>query len=112
MSELQGLQLKNAEFSARNTDILAIVVDPTERNAEVVAHLGLDFRILSDPELATIESYGVRHQDADAASPMARPATFLVDPQGIVRWKNVSQNYRYRPRPETILAEIERLSRG
>ena len=108
MWELQGLQLQRDAFTRRDTEIVAVVVDPVEQNAQVVRDLGLDYRILSDPQLTAIDAYGLRH-DATGEPPMAHPASFLIDANGTIRWRNIADNYRLRPRPETILAAIDRL---
>ena len=108
MLELRGLQLKRDEFTRRNTDIVAIVVDPVEQNAQVVRDLGLGYRILSDPQLSVIDAYGLRHSPP-GEPPIAHPASFLIDSQGIIRWRNVTDNYRLRPQPETILAAVDHL---
>lgn len=33
----------------------------------------------------------------------ARPAEFLVDKSGVVRWRNLTEDYRVRARPEQLL---------
>jgi len=88
--------------------VVAVVVDPVERNAEVADELALDYRILADPELKVIDAYGLRHE-RDGDTPIARPATFLIDAQGVVRWRELTDNYRLRPHPEEILARIDEL---
>lgn len=88
--------------------MVAVVVDPVERNAEVADELALDYRILADPELKVIDAYGLRHE-RDGDTPIARPATFLIDAQGVVRWRELTDNYRLRPHPEEILARIDEL---
>jgi peroxiredoxin len=108
MWELQGLQLRQDDFARRNTAVFAVAVDSPQQNAQVVRDLGLGYRILSDPKLAAIDRYGLRHEQA-GEPPIAHPATFLIDANGIVRWRNVTDNYRLRPQPDTILAEIDRL---
>jgi peroxiredoxin len=110
MWELQGLQLKQEEFTRRNTEILAVVVDPVEQNAQVVRDLGLGYRILADPSLAMIDAYGLRHEQGSGEPPIARPATILIDADGVVRWRDLTENYRLRPKPETILAAIDRMA--
>jgi peroxiredoxin len=107
--ELQGLQLRKDEFDARNTEILAIVVDSVEQNAEVVRDVGLDYRVLSDPTLAAIDASGLRHEQEAGQPPIAHPASFLIDADGVVRWRDLTDNYRLRPRPDTILAAIDHL---
>ena len=111
MSELQGLQLSQPGFAERDTEIVAVVVDPVERNAQVAESLGLTYRIGADPTLAAIDAFGLRHDDEVSGVSMARPATFLVDAQGIVRWRDLTENYRYRPRPEALLAAIDGVRR-
>ncbi|GIW42338.1 MAG: hypothetical protein KatS3mg076_2915 [Candidatus Binatia bacterium] len=108
MSELQGLQLNIDEFRKRDCEILAVVVDPPETNAKVVADLGLEYRVLSDPELRVIDAYGLRHAGTPAGD-IARPASFLLDSNGTIRWRNLTENYRVRPSPETILRELDKI---
>ena len=109
MSELQGLQLKRDDFARRDTEIVAVVVDPVEQNAQVVRDLGLGYRIVSDPQLTAIDAYGLRHDATPGEPPIAHPASFLIDANGTIRWRNITDNYRLRPQPETILAAIDRL---
>jgi len=107
MLELQGLQSRYGEFRGRGADILAISVDPVEENAKVAANLGLSYRVLSDPELQAIEAFGLRHAAAGIdGHDIARPATFVIDERGIVRWRNLTSDYRIRPRPDDVLAQI------
>jgi peroxiredoxin len=40
---------------------------------------------------------------------IARPAEFLVDRNGIVRWRNLTEDFRVRLRPEQILAAARAL---
>lgn len=104
MMELQGLQSRYDEFQKRGIDVFAISIDPVEANAGVVQNLGLRFRILSDPQLQAIDAYGLRHPGAGAeGKDIARPATFLLDEQGAVRWRSLTDDYRIRPRPDDIL---------
>ena len=35
--------------------------------------------------------------------PVARPAEFLVDRSGVVRWRNLTEDYRVRARPDELL---------
>jgi len=111
MFELQGLQLRQGDFSRRNTEIVGLAVDTPEQNAQVVRDLGLGYRIVSDPRLVAIDAYGLRHEQV-GQPPIAHPASFLIDASGTIRWRDVTDNYRLRPRPDTILAAIDRMSAG
>ena len=110
MWELQGLQLRKDEFTRRETEVVALVVDSVEQNAQVVRDLGLGYRILSDPQLTAIDAYGLRHEQAAGQPAIAHPASFLIDANGVIRWRNITDNYRLRPQPEAILAAIDRLA--
>jgi len=46
---------------------------------------------------------GINGQD------IARPAEFLVDSSGTVRWVNLTENYLVRARPEQILEAAKTL---
>ncbi len=109
MFELQGLQLRKDDFDRRGTAVMAVVVDPVEDNAAVVRDVGLGYHVLSDSQLAVIDAYGLRH-DRPGEPPIARPASILIDRDGIVRWVDVTENYRLRPKPDAILAAIDTLS--
>lgn len=40
---------------------------------------------------------------------ISRPAEFLVDPSGIVRWENFTEDIRVRPRADQLLAAARAL---
>jgi peroxiredoxin len=95
------------EFRKRGARVVAVVVDPVAQNAAVTRKLGLGFPILSDPDLAMIDAYGLRHANGIPGSDIARPATFVLDANGVVRWRDLTENYRVRPRPEDVLRAVD-----
>ncbi len=109
MSELQGLQRHIAEFEKRNCKVFAVSVDPPELSRErVVQPLRLSYRILSDAKREVIEKYRIVHRSAGAGgTDVARPAEFLIDSQGVVRWTEFTENWRIRARPEQILEVLD-----
>jgi len=40
---------------------------------------------------------------------VARPAEFLVDRDGVVRWRKLTEDLKVRARPEELLAAAQRL---
>ena len=42
---------------------------------------------------------------------IARPAEFLIDSSGTVRWLNLTENYWVRARPEQVLEVAKTLER-
>ncbi len=50
--------------------------------------------LLSDPEGRVIADYGL--SDVTLGEEVARPATFVVGPDGVVRWRHLPQDWRRR----------------
>lgn len=95
------------EIHAADAEVLAICVDSVEENAGVVKKLGLEFPVLSDPELTVIDAYDLRHENAVMQGEhIARPGVFIVDRNGVVRWTELTENYRIRVRPEQIVEQL------
>lgn len=91
-------------------EVAAISVDsPAESQKLCQAH-GYKFPFLSDPKAETIRQYGVLHaKGGEGGKDIARPAEFLVDAAGTIRWVNLTDDIRVRARPEAVLAAIDRL---
>jgi peroxiredoxin len=94
----------------RGCAILGIVVDPPATNAELARDAGIAYPILADPDLKTIDAYGLRHAGAGPdGGDVAHSASVLVDADGIVRWTFVTRNVRMRPTPKDVLTAIAAL---
>lgn len=90
--------------------MLAISVDPVETNRKLAGTAGLRFRLLSDPGLEAIDAYGVRHDAGGmGGEAIARPAVFILDRQGRVAWKDLTENWRVRVRPDRVLEQLAAL---
>ena len=79
-------------------------MDPPEVSANLRRKANLTFTFLSDPNLDVIRRYSLLHV---AAGPddrdISRPAEFLVDRSGTVRWENFTEDVRVRPRATEML---------
>jgi peroxiredoxin len=76
-------------------------------NCQVVEKLGLEYRILSDSDREVIEAYGLIHPGASIdGGDIARPATLIVDGAGAVRWRNLTENWRVRVRPDAVIEAL------
>ena len=83
---------------------VAISVDSPETSRQLSADAGYTFTFLSDPKAEAIRRYDLLHAGAGiSGQDIARPAEFLIDPSGTVRWVNLTENYWVRARPEQIL---------
>jgi len=90
--------------------IAAISVDSSAESRKLCRERGYSFLFLSDPKAEAIRRYGVLHPGAgDNGRDIARPAEFLVDASGAVRWVNLTDDIRVRARPEIVLQEIDYL---
>ena len=83
---------------------VAISVDSPEINRDMLAKAGYTFTFLSDPNAEVIRRYDLLHAGAGASGQdISRPAEFLLDGNGVVRWVNLTENYWVRARPEQVL---------
>ena len=84
--------------------MVGISVDPPEINRRQSQKLGYTFPLLSDTKTQVIRRYDVLHPGAGPkGTDIARPAEFLIDSNGIVRWVNLTENIAVRARPEQVL---------
>lgn len=100
------------KFNEAGIRPVAISVDSPEVSREMREQAGYTFTFLSDPKTEAIRRYDLVHggQGIDGHD-VARPAEFLLDSSGIVRWVNLTGNYWVRARPEQILEAAKALLR-
>ena len=95
----------------RGVRVVGISVDPPEINRRQSEKLGYTFQLLSDPKMQVIRRYDVLHPGAGPkGADIARPAEFLLDSNGIVRWVNLTDNIAVRARPEQVVEALNQLS--
>ena len=85
-------------------------MDSPAESQKLCQSRGYTFPLLSDANADTIRKYGVLHpKGGTAGQDIARPAEFLVDANGTIRWVNLTDDIRVRARPEAALTAIDRL---
>ena len=85
--------------------MVAISVDPPAVSENLRKKQGYAFTFLSDSAAEVIRRYDLLHKGAGPeSSDIARPAEFLVDRSGTVRWENFTEDIRVRPRAEQLLS--------
>ena len=103
-SELRSFQQRLPEFASRGIRVVAISVDAPEINRRQRQKLGYTYTFLSDPKVEVIRRYDLLHAGAGPkGADIARPAEFLIDSTGMVRWVNLTENIAVRARPEQAL---------
>jgi peroxiredoxin len=89
---------------------VAISVDAPEESRDLMRKAHYTFPFLSDPDAQTIRRYDILHKGAgERGRDIARPAEFLVDRTGTIRWRNLTEDLRVRARPEAMLAAAKAL---
>jgi peroxiredoxin Q/BCP len=97
------------KLRARDVMILAISGDPVESHCKFAAELGVQFRLLSDPGLATAKTYDVVSEQPSGA--VAARSAFLVDKEGRLRWLERDLKVPVKTLDGTdILAAIEKVA--
>ena len=105
---MRSFQQRLSEFDARGIRVVGISVDTPEINRRQCRKLGYTFPLLSDPKAEVIRRYGVLHPGAGPKrEDIARPAEFLVDSTGTVRWLNLTENIAVRARPKEVLRAFD-----
>jgi peroxiredoxin len=90
--------------------VIGISVDPPETNLEHSRTQGYTFPFLSDPNAEVIRRYDLAHEKAGpGGSDISRPAEFLIDATGTVRWANLTDSFTVRARPEQVLQVVDEL---
>ena len=92
--------------------MVAISVDSPEESRKLAEARGYTFPFLSDPDAKTIRTYGVVHEHGgENGQDIARPAEFLIDETGTIRWENFSESIISRLHPIAALRAIDGLPR-
>jgi peroxiredoxin len=93
--------------------ILAVSIDSHDDSKTLIKKLmerssgDYDFAFLEDKNHKVIDRYGILNPDGKG---WPHPATYVIDPQGIVRWKFIEVDYRKRPTNEQILRALKKIS--
>jgi peroxiredoxin len=104
-SELADFEAHRREFARLGTTLIGISSEQSEGNRELRAKLGLNYPLLSDPDLKAIDTFGVRHEEGEKRFDFALPALFLLRGRQ-VEWRDVSSNYRLLPHAADVLERI------
>ena len=98
------------EFEAAGVRPVAISVDSPEVSRAHAAKAGYTFPILSDPNAEVIRRYDLLHKGGgEDGKDISRPAEFLVDATGTVRWVNFTEDIRIRARADEMLSAARQI---
>jgi peroxiredoxin len=102
---LRGFENNLKALSDAGIRVVAISIDSPEINREyMLQKAGYTFTVLSDPKVEAIRRYDLVHEgQGENGADVARPAEFLIDSSGTIRWRMVTEKVFVRARPEQVL---------
>lgn len=113
IKQLAGMrQLLDSEMK-KGTELLAVSVDDSAGTQRTIGRISADgiapdFAFLSDPDHAVIARYGILNPSGgDRGIP--HPATYVIDRDGVVRWRDIETDYKIRPTNDAVLAAVRAL---
>ena len=90
--------------------MVAISVDAPKVTRQHCQRLGFTYTFLSDPKAEAVQRYDLLHKAGGPNSTdIARPAEFLIDSTGTIRWVNLTESVTVRARPEQVLKAFDEL---
>jgi peroxiredoxin len=89
---------------------MAVVAQRSEKVKRYIEDTGLPFDVLIDDSRDTVKAYGVWHRVGFDAWNIARPALFLIDRGGVIRYAFVADFQTEFPAHEVIVDELGRLA--
>ena len=98
-----------------DTEIVTVSVDDAQGMKRMIDRVQAtdgvapDLVMLSDPDHAVIDRYGLFKEDSPPNRPLPHPATYVIDKEGIVRYRFVETDYTMRPANEDILEALKAL---
>lgn len=101
---MPALEARLGEFEAAGAAILGISIDSVYSHDAWARHHGLSYPLLSDIHRTVCQAYGVYNGERHCA----RRATFVVDRQGVVRFKE-EYGPGELPDPDRLLRAVKGL---
>ncbi len=84
--------------------------DSNEHSEDLAKRLRVHYRFLADRDLAVTRRLGLVHPGAGpGGSDVPRPATIVIDRDGVVRWAAYASKVDARPDPQRVLRAVRSL---
>ncbi len=100
------------DFEAAGVRLFGISVNSTTSHRSWKEKMGMDIPLLSDPEASAVKRYNVMSPQDSVLKGHSRRAVFLVDQQGVVRYRWVSTYPHEQPDYELLLGKARDLRAG
>ncbi len=93
------MQQHFSKLDNKNTKLVAISTDGNDEKNRTVSELGVQFLIIPDQKRKIIRSFGVLHPEEG----ISRPAVFIIDKKGLVRFRKIGIDYTDRPTVKLLI---------
>lgn len=107
MRDLEGLERIAPEIKKAGGVIVTVSMDDWTELAQRQARMARGMTMLADPSGDMVRTFGL--EDVCFGDDIARPAAFLIDREGVVRWRNLPSSWRYRPEPSAYLTAFQQV---
>ena len=100
-----------SKFNNVNAQVIGISVDPPFSNKAFADQNKLNFPVLSDYNRQAVKAYDAYHENFIGLDryTAAKRAVFVIDRDGVVRYKWVSDNPSVEPNYDEVLKAVESL---
>ena len=99
-----------AKLGQANAQVYGISVDTFFTLKAFQDQQKLNFPLLSDFNKQVIRDYGVFNEDMIGLKGIAKRAVFVIDKDGIVRYREILEDARNEPDYQKVLAAVSQLS--
>ena len=115
--QLASISQDCEKFKELKATIVAVSSEEVQQGRELLKKLNLPYILLSDTKFEGIDRYGVRDmnpsEQTKAAGHMegtlAKPAAFIIDGTGVIRYQYVGENPSDRPKNEELLGRLREI---
>ena len=98
------------KYESLDTQVLGVSTDVLGAQQAFAEKLGLTYPLLSDFSRDTVKKYGVMFDDPQSPRfRMAQRAYFVIDKQGIIRYKQVMEEARHLLDSEEIFRAVQQV---
>ena len=101
------------KYESLDTQVLGVSVDVLGAQQAFAEKLGLTYPLLSDFSRDTVKKYDVMTSDPNSAYyRMAQRSYFVIDKQGIIRYKHIMEDAGHTLDPEEIFNTVKKIATG
>ena len=100
--QLVEFQRNSEKIHRLQTEIIAISADNALEMNKTTRELGIRYLLISDAKKRIIQRFGVLHPREG----IARPATFIIDKNGVVRYVHVGNYPSDRPSVQQVMQAL------